>query len=128
MRKKHLAQDLINNGFEKDKYGKYVKNFNCVSLSVDIGTFIFGMVSYVSIYYDFKQELPEELHDEVWEKLEKICKESKGGYVISSLGFEFFEVMIMDKKYIGDIDAEKVIASCETFSTEIQPIIDEYRI
>ncbi|MBQ8844649.1 MAG: hypothetical protein IJ008_01375 [Clostridia bacterium] len=128
MRKRKLVQDLISCGFEKDEEGSYVKNFNSTALSVQIGTFVFGIVNYVSIYYNFKQELPEELHDEVWEKLEKVCKESKGGYVISSLGFEFFEVMIMDKRIISNISAEKIVSSCEIFSTEIQSIIDEYRL
>ena len=122
MNKKNLSQELLNNGFNLTKYNNFEKVYNGLNINVIIYASIFGKVKMVGIFYKFKKQLKEELHDEVWNKCIKILDSQNSYLKLGSLGFDYLEADIIDKNILNDINADVISRNCNEFSNLIKDL------
>lgn len=120
MNRKDLSQELLNNGFNLTKYNNFEKVFNGLNINVIIYASLFGKVKMVGTFYKFKKQLKEELHDEVWNKCIKTIDS------LGSLGFDYLEADITDKRILNNINVKIISENCDKFSNQIKDIISEY--
>ena len=128
MRKKQLEKELVRNGFNYDKYRALTKSFAGLDICVSFHSIFLGRISMVSIFYRFKQELPEQYHDEVWDTCENVLDKSNKSVIIGGLGLDFLEASILDKRALLNLDAKFVEDSCSFFAKQIKPIVDKFRL
>jgi len=128
MKKKQLAKELANQGYYQNQSKNFEKNFNNLNISVIIYSNTFGKIEMIGILYKFKQELKEELHDEVWEKSIQIVENSNSNFCIGALGFDFIEASILSEKELKNINANIISESCEQFTSLIKNLLEEYNL
>ena len=128
MKKKQLIEELLNQGYYQNQYKNFEKNFNNLNISVIIHSNFFGKIKMIGILYKFKQELKEELHDEVWEKSIQIVSNSNPIFCMGALGFDFIEAVILSEKEIKNINANIISESCEQFTSLIKNLLEEYNL
>ena len=80
----------------------------------------------VGIFYKFKKQLKEELHDEVWNKCVKILDSQDSYLKLGSLGFDYLEADIIDKNILNNINTEMISNNSDKFSNQIKDLIIEY--
>ena len=127
MNKKELKQDLIERGFNVDKYGALEKEFggNLVKVSIYSGLFS-KRIKMIGIFYKFKKELEINFHQEVFDKAIECLDGLETNLKMGALGFDFIESSITDKDVIKKITGEEVENNCVLFVNTIIPLVKEY--
>lgn len=127
MKKKILFEELINNGFNKDEHNNFSKTFENILVYVRPYSNLFGSVTMLGIFYKYKSILEEKYHDEVWKKCVDLIDQDQQ-LKIGSLGFDYMEADILDKKFLDKIDINLIEYYCNYFAKQIKPIIKRYNI
>ena len=82
----------------------------------------------IGILYKFKQQLKEELHDEVWRKSVNIVDKSTQHFKIRALGFDFIEASILDDELLKNINATIISENCEQFTSLLKNLLEDYNL
>ncbi|MBQ7308089.1 MAG: hypothetical protein IJW82_06150 [Clostridia bacterium] len=117
MKKKILFEELINNGFNKDEHNNFSKTFENILVYVRPYSNLFGSVTMLGIFYKYKSILEEKYHDEVWKKCVDLIDQDQQ-LKIGSLGFDYMEADILDKKFLDKIDINLIEYYCNYFANK----------
>ena len=125
MNKNALINELLKKGFT-DAHGSYQKKFNGRNISLLVTSGLFGSITTLTMLYEFKNDLSEELHEEVMEKSKKLVDNLSQYLKIATVGNNFLEAEITGKAKKESVDS--VIRECAIFADAIIPLLDEYNV
>ena len=127
MNKKILDQELLINGFNQVKDDIFEKTFNGINLRISTRKNLFNKINGICIYYFFKNELIESLHDIFWNKSIDIIESQNSNLTLGSLGYDFIGV-VTTKNILKNFNVEIINQCCDEFSNKMKDLLAEYNL